>query len=399
LVILSDDSKSSRTHTTFLSDKLKITYLDNSYVQGDYFRDTLEIGDSELANFTMGLGLNTTLSHGVIGVGYSINEASFETASVIYDNLPVALANSNITSTIAYSLWLNDLSKLFDSALGATRKEHKLTGTGSPMGSILFGGVDTEKYVGDMMKVKVNPTTIPDTFDTVFDHFRISMTSVEANSPSGSDTLTSASFPIEVILDSGTTLTSLPIDLVKQIWEEVGAEFSSVLRQPLIPCYRRDSSGKFTFGFGGPGGPKITVPMDELVLDLTLGRAPLFPSGSKYEGQEACLFGIQDFGGEPYILGGTFLRSAYVVFDLVNNEIGIAQTDFNETKSAIVAFPSNGSIPSATEAPNQGQTDTPARLVDPAYNARSGFRNAAWTPGVFGASSILAMAAAFWMVL
>ncbi|PKS08673.1 hypothetical protein jhhlp_004726 [Lomentospora prolificans] len=373
------DPDSSRTHSEFIRNALEINYLDQSYVKGDYFRDVLGIGESELANFTIGLGLNTSLSHGVIGVGYAINEASVNTADLVYDNLPVALARSNITSTSAYSLYLNDL--------------------GSPMGSILFGGVDTEKYVGDMMKVKIKSQTLS-SGEEIFDHFRIDLTSVEAESPSGTDTLTTESFPVDVILDSGTTLTSLPIDMVEQMWEEAGAEFSSVLRQPLIPCYRRDSPGKFTFGFGGPGGPKITVPMDELVLDLTTGKAPLFPDGSRYKGQEACLFGIQDFGGPPYILGGTFLRSAYVVFDLVNNEIGIAQTDFNETDSSIVAFASNGSsIPSATEAPNQGQTDTPARLVAPAYDARTGFQNSAWVPGVFGASTVLAVAVAFWAVL
>ena len=59
----------------------------------------------------MGLGLNATLSHGVIGVGYAINEASMETAGIQYENLPIALVRNNITATSAYSLWLNDLSK------------------------------------------------------------------------------------------------------------------------------------------------------------------------------------------------------------------------------------------------------------------------------------------------
>lgn len=59
----------------------------------------------------MGLGLDTTLIFGVVGIGYMINEASVQTSKIQYDNLPVALAKSNVTNSIAYSLWLNDLSK------------------------------------------------------------------------------------------------------------------------------------------------------------------------------------------------------------------------------------------------------------------------------------------------
>lgn len=69
------------------------------------------MGDSTLKNLTMGLGLNTTLMHGVVGIGYMANEASVQTSQVQYDNLPVALAKANVTNTIAYSLWLNDLGK------------------------------------------------------------------------------------------------------------------------------------------------------------------------------------------------------------------------------------------------------------------------------------------------
>lgn len=59
----------------------------------------------------MGLGLNTTLMHGVVGIGYMANEASVQTSQIQYDNLPVALAKANVTNSIAYSLWLNDLGK------------------------------------------------------------------------------------------------------------------------------------------------------------------------------------------------------------------------------------------------------------------------------------------------
>lgn len=356
----------------------------------------------------MGLGLDTTLIFGVVGIGYMINEASVQTAKIQYDNLPVALAKSNVTNSIAYSIWLNDLSKrtrhyLPRSGPAVTALEEEVRWargrprwgkqtdqyalSGSKMGSILFGGVDVQKYVGDMMSLNVTPADGTD----IYDHFRIPLTSVEATSPSGSDALTTEEYPVPVVLDSGTTLSSLPVNLVEQMWEEVGAEFSDTLQQPLIPCYRRNSPGNFTFGFGGPDGPKITVPMDELILDIKFGDPPEFPDGSRYEGQDACMFGIHDFGGPPYILGGTFLRSAYVVFDIVNNQVGIAQTAFNETGSDIVPFPSNGApIPSATAAPNQGETDTPATGDKPEFSAADGFQNSGGVPAALSVPAVLA---------
>jgi elongation factor G len=116
--------------------------------------------------------------------------------------------------------------------------------------------------------------------------------------------------------------------------------------------------------------------MDELVLDLvTSGPAPMFSSG-QYEGAEACAFGIQNSSSDPFLLGDTFLRSAYVVYDLVNNQIGMAQTDFNATASNIVAFESHGAqIPFATLASNQSLTTSTSTFTEPAFVAESGFAN------------------------
>jgi hypothetical protein len=97
---------------------LEINYLDDSHVSGDYFYDTLRIGDSIINNLTMGIGLDTSLIHGVVGIGYMANEASVWTAKLQYDNLPVALAKANATMSIAYSLWLNDLGKRQESPCG-----------------------------------------------------------------------------------------------------------------------------------------------------------------------------------------------------------------------------------------------------------------------------------------
>jgi hypothetical protein len=59
----------------------------------------------------MGLGLNTSVSHGLVGLGYTINEVSIKMNGTEYDNLPIAMVRENVTNTVAFSLWLNDLGK------------------------------------------------------------------------------------------------------------------------------------------------------------------------------------------------------------------------------------------------------------------------------------------------
>ena len=59
--------------------------------------------------------------------------------------------------------------------------------------------------------------------------------------------------------------------------------------------------------------------------------------------------GISDGAGTTPVLGDTFLRSAYVVYDLTNNEISIAQTDFNATTSNVQEISAGSSgVPGAT---------------------------------------------------
>lgn len=348
-----------------------ISYVDGSSSRGDYFTDVFEIGDTAVTNMTMGLGLETNIPYGLVGVGYARNEAS-SSADEIYPNLPVQMKDLGLIPTVAYSLWLNDLD--------------------ASTGNILFGGIDTKKYKGDLQRINIQKD--PQTKD--FTSFLVGLTSLQATSNSGNDGLTSQEFPIPVVLDSGTTLSFLPTDLTEQIWEEVGALYDSGLESAVVPCSRGTSQGHFSFGFGGPGGPVINVTMDELVMTLTSsGDAPqpTFPSGP-YEGQEACLFGIQNMSSDPFLLGDTFLRSAYVVYDLVNNQIALAETDFNATESNVVPFASEGApIPSATAAPNQDSSTqgggAGSSSSAPTYGAKGGFKEDQQDDDSSSASSIL----------
>ncbi len=93
-------------------DTFSIAYVDGSKSQGDYFTDVFEIGGTSLQNITMGLGKQTDIPFGLVGVGYASNEAivsDTRSPSSQYPNLPVSMMTEGLIPTNAYSLWLNDL--------------------------------------------------------------------------------------------------------------------------------------------------------------------------------------------------------------------------------------------------------------------------------------------------
>lgn len=336
----------------------------------------------------MGLGKSTSIAYGLVGVGYQINEALEETTRKDYPNLPVAMMNSGLINSVAYSLWLNDLGRFSDTEwlLGLFIDDI----LDASAGNILFGGVDTNKFEDPLMRVSIQK----DPNVGAFDHFTVALTSVSASSSSGNDTLSSSQFPILTVLDSGTTLSYLPTDLATAIWKEVGAvivDSEDLGKIAAVPCSHSGSTGSFIFGFGGPDGPQISVDMTELVVDMSSGgQRPTFSSRSQYPGQDACVFGIQEFSQSPYLLGDTFLRSAYVVYDLSNNEIGLAQTKFNASASNVVPFPSRGAaIPSSTVAPNQAEISGSSTSGSSGFSASKGFQNAAGMPATFDRSAMV----------
>lgn len=97
--------------------------------------------------------------------------------------------------------------------------------------SILFGGIDTKKYVGDLRQIDILPDE-----SGAFTDFSIALTSLDASSPNGTDALALPGQPVRAILDSGTTLTTLPQHLASQTWQEVGAQHIEELGGPVLPC-------------------------------------------------------------------------------------------------------------------------------------------------------------------
>ena len=108
-----DETKSSTYVQYGPEGAFQIQYEDNSQVAGDYFNDTLAIGKTTIKNMTMGLALQSPdRAFGIMGIGYDSDESiAEESPDDIYPNIVAQLVNQGYINTLAYSLWLNDLSK------------------------------------------------------------------------------------------------------------------------------------------------------------------------------------------------------------------------------------------------------------------------------------------------
>jgi hypothetical protein len=174
----------------------------------------------------------------------------------------------------------------------------------------------------------------------------VAWTSLAITDPTqGTETLTSNSFALPAVLDSGTTLTYVPPDLYQQV-----ASFANVMTidgMDFVECESVQAyKGTLDFGFAGSGGPVISVPFSELCYPFTdnYGNQALFSNG-----KTACYFGLQPAPDSTQILfGDTFLRSAYVVYDLDNKEIAIAPTNFNSDITNIIEIGGNGTSATPT---------------------------------------------------
>ena len=261
---------------------------------------------------------------GIMGIGYKAGESISESIAAgeggqLYPNVINVLKDEGHINQLAYSLWLNDLDSL--------------------TGSVLFGGVDTAKYHGELIALPVQLDSQSDALTS----FTVAWTGLSFTS-CGKTLDLSPSAAVPAILDSGTTDLLLPDEIANQVFNGLGV-ITDVNYGNLIKCSVLDNAGTFSFSFGGQGGPTVNVSLSEFGFPLTNqdGSAATFSDGSA-----ACQLGIEAAGQDPILFGDTFLRSAYVVYDLQENSIGLAQTNFNATDSNIQAFPSSGGIPGAS---------------------------------------------------
>lgn len=255
-----------------------IGYLDGSGFEGEFFTDTLQFasGNPVINNFQFAQA--ETNSPGILGIA----DKNQESSQISYDNLPYALKFAGITSKASYSLYLGpDLGQ----------------------GSLIFGGIDTEKYTGNLEKYSID--------------LRTNGLAVDVKSATFNGKEIAINGPI--LLDSGTSLGLLNQELILEldkIFDTTVINSGGIEYRKTSCSQPSDKSLDFNFGAN-----TISIPYSDAIVKQDDGT---------------CLLGFGYYQNNQ-IFGDVFLRKAYVYYDLSDQTISLAQASCSTSSNIISA--------------------------------------------------------------
>lgn len=216
------------------------------------------------------------LNEGILGLGFGRG------VNLNYSNFVDQLAAQGVTNTKAFSV-----------ALGTSD---------TAGGNIIFGGVDTKKFSGSLATSTIQSPASGD-----IQRYSTQMNSLTFKSGSTSNKYSGSD--LSVVLDTGSSLCLLPTSIVSDMAQDFNAQqdSSGLL---VVDCSLQNQDGSLAFEFDGV---TINVPFSQFILSA---------------GGNECILGVQAVesnSGITALLGDTFLRSAYAVFDQTNMKISLAQ--------------------------------------------------------------------------
>ncbi|KAI1106423.1 acid protease [Jackrogersella minutella] len=258
------------------------------YMQGVWYSDTAYVGLDylPLPNLRVGVSkLSQYIWAGVLGVSYG---KAWNTG---YQTLVDSLVAQRYIEVPIFSVGVG------------------YQGGGSPS-DIIFGGVDRKKYRGYLEPLEIYP--YPDQQLKFYGQvsYRVNLTSLAITLPGQNETmLTSTNFVRNVLIDSGSTYTYLDPGLVVVIANALNA-FQDEHGVYRVPCESRDLDGSVNFGFNY-FNIVIRVNYADFIVDF----------------DSYCALGVQptDHLDPTWVLGTSFIRAAYLVFDQQNDAVWIAQ--------------------------------------------------------------------------
>lgn len=283
-----------------------IGYADNTFAEGLGSQDTLQVGDYTLKNFTFFLIDAGNSSQYVFGIGpWSAESGSVEP----YNNFPLALYKANYIKRVIYSLYLNDID-----AAG---------------GTILFGAVDTAKYLGVLQILQVNNADhldVPVSLAVTLNHLNL----LNSSNNGSENILSSDSL---ALLDCGTTLVTLPEDALAHLNDLVPNLYYDTATEYFLAKCENLSNYTFQFDFTGS---LFDVPLSFFAQTLKLqNQLGILPDLLNKYSQYDCILNIQASADDSIILGQAFLRYFYVVYDLERYQIAMATANLNATSEQI----------------------------------------------------------------
>lgn len=263
-------------------------------ISGYWGYDNIQISPlAMLRNFSFPVVNSTSGSNnGVLGLGFP-NSDTKKSTDYPYDNFIMKMKDQGIINKAAYSLYMIDVD-------------------GDRYGEILFGGIDHAKYQGSLATIPVH---------------------IEANSKlpphvfmdkllldNGSNSITNVSYA--TVFNVAYKYSVFPEDIYQKFTEQLGAKWLDDDEAILFPCPEKDLN---------------------LILDFS-GHKILskdFYTRSDYD-DSSCVANIVLHSNNYFVIGENILQNMYVVYDLEDSEISIAETKF-VFDIDVQPFGSNGS--------------------------------------------------------
>ncbi|KAF9902846.1 Type I transmembrane sorting receptor [Linnemannia zychae] len=270
---------------TFLNDTLKrgfqISYGDGSFAKGVIASDIMNVGGVRVRQ-TIGLATNESADFavskmdGMFGLAFS----SLESVPGVKTFMENAIKDKVIALPVV-SAYLPSLRK-----------------TGGKGGHYLFGAIDSTKFRGNLTYVPV----------TMRGYWQVTVQDVLVNGQSLNSTC-------QGIIDTGTTLVILDDKTAVAVHSRIdGALYDIDEMAWIVPCAlgKNKSSGGSSVGFK-MGDQVFEIPMVDMAWE------PL-KKGSRW-----CYSGVQSIQGNMWVLGDTFIKNNYCVFDhSAQPSVGIA---------------------------------------------------------------------------
>lgn len=249
-----------------------IRYVDQSGISGTWAQDTIHLGDNSAEVRNFQFGVGTE----ALGLGFEYE-----------GTLGISFYTSEAPSIKYWNLPYSLKNQGYIDKVGYSLY---LNDRGATSGTLLFGGIDKAKYEGDLVTVPVtNPSRLAVQVDSIAINGQVDFNSFEA------------------ILDSGTTNSFLPEEQYNLIQEQIKNITGSIPDKYL----------EFTIS-----GTVIKVPYSDILEKDDTGH---YSTNIHLNGGD----------GDVIILGDTFLRHAYVVFNLEDREISLAQVKYTEESDIV----------------------------------------------------------------
>lgn len=283
--------------------------------RGIQAEDTVAISDATIKNFNFVLANDTDINPGILGISIAQVESTLGQNKTFHNNFPLRLQEQGTIERVVYSLYLNNVTENY--------------------GTLLFGAVNNNKYSGTLYTLPMLETFLDPDQAAIGMFITANDVTIE-DAKHGNRTVSTKQFP--VLFDSGTSYAALYPDIADPIAEAFEGKYNERNSGYDFDCDKVDESTRLSIDFGGFN---ISCRMSNFVARNDNHTCTLQIVRSNYIS----------------VLGDAFLVDAYVVFDLENYEVSVAQARFDSENDEIELV-TGSTIPGATQAPGYSNTWT-----------------------------------------